>query len=153
MPITSILVVDDSYEDYHTLRRLLKEQSLPYALVQCEKGEDVLDMLYQRGKFAVAPADVSWPPALVLLDLNLIGLDGKFVLTQLKQDNQFKQLPVVIYTTSNRPDDIFFCYQNGANSYLLKPVHIQHLREQIHNFFNYWFNTVELPISRGVSGV
>ena len=142
----SILVVEDSDEDYQTLKRLTKELARPYTLVQCSRGDDVLDILYQRGKFLSHPHPQPWPPALVILDLNIIGLDGKTVLCQLKQDSYVKHIPVIVYTTSSLPEDIAFCYQHGANSYMIKPVQIEDLRKQIYGLFEYWFQIIQLPL-------
>ena len=86
-------------------------------------------------------------PALVLLDLNLPGTNGREVLEVLKHDRDWHQVPVVIFTTSQKPDDIEYCYENGANSYLVKPLGFEQLRETVQAFLEYWLTTNVLPNS------
>ncbi|GCE08788.1 response regulator [Dictyobacter aurantiacus] len=124
MNAPSILIAEDSDEDFFTLNRIFKKLAVSYPIVRCTGGEETLDFLYRRGKYTHL-ADTSLP-ALVLLDLNLIGLDGRVVLERIKQDPALKRLPVVILTTSSNPRDVAFCYECGANSYVLKPVHFDH---------------------------
>lgn len=143
--IPSILVVEDSDEDFFTLNRILKKLAVSYTITRCVRGEETLDFLYRRGKYAHL-ADISLP-SLVLLDLNLIGLDGRIVLERIKQDQVLKRLPVVVLTTSSNPKDVAFCYECGANSYVLKPVHLDHFTRTIQWLVGYWFEAVVLPWS------
>ncbi|GLV55373.1 two-component system response regulator [Dictyobacter sp. S3.2.2.5] len=141
----SILVVEDSDEDYFTFQRILRKRALRYPLVRCQKGEEALDFLHQRGKFVQTVSNPGRLPSLILLDLNIIGLDGRAVLADIKQSDKVKQIPVVIYTTSADPRDIDYCYAQGANSYILKIVPFETLGEQIQRIFDYWFRLVRLP--------
>jgi CheY-like chemotaxis protein len=79
-----------------------------------------------------------------MLDLNLPGTDGLEVLAQIKQDEQLKMIPVVVFTTSSNPKDIESCYNYGANGYMIKPIDVIKLEESIRNFINYWFKVVTL---------
>jgi CheY-like chemotaxis protein len=80
-----------------------------------------------------------------LLDLNLPRMGGHELLREVKQDNRFKQVPIIVLTTSERPDDVRLAYDAGANAYLLKPVEFNRFTEVIGQLGKFWLETVELP--------
>jgi len=116
----AILLVEDSPEDYEVTVRAFRKANLLNPVFHCQDGEEALDYLYRRGRYA---DPTSAPrPGLVLLDLNLPGTDGRQVLAQIKSDAQLRTIPVVVLTTSADERDIEGCYRAGANSYVQKPV-------------------------------
>jgi len=137
---TSILLVEDSPEDYEVTVRAFRKASLANPLYRCQDGDDALDFLYRRGPYTEAPR-----PGLILLDLNLPGTDGRQVLTQVKADAQLRTIPVVVLTTSADERDIEGCYRAGANSYIQKPVGLEAFLESIRILKDYWFEAVLLP--------
>lgn len=139
----TLLIVEDSDEDFLTLTRIFKKLSMTYSVTRCVKGEETLDFLYRRGKYKHLTEIAR--PSLILLDLNLIGLDGRKVLERVKLDQDLRKIPIVIMTTSSNPKDVHFCYDHGANSYLVKPVHLDHLTQTILWLIGYWFDAVVLP--------
>jgi CheY-like chemotaxis protein len=151
MPITTqvqqpILVVEDSDVDYETVHRAFKKGKITTPLIRCEDGDTALDYLYRRNRFA---DPLSSPrPALVLLDLNLPGTDGREVLEAIKNNPELRDIPVVILTTSNDTNDIEQCYKEGANSYLTKPINFTTYIEAVQRLHLYWFETVMLPDAR-----
>ena len=82
---------------------------------------------------------------MVLLDLNMPGLDGRKTLQLIKENNVLKQIPVIILTTSADERDIEACYQMGANTYVQKPVSFDGLIEAIKRLKEYWFEIALLP--------
>ena len=138
-----MLVVEDSDEDFETLQRILSKDcaSSKIRIERCADGDEALDLIYQRGEYA----GLQKRPQLVMLDLNLPGADGREVLTQIKQDEQLKMIPIVVFTTSSNPKDIEACYEYGANSYLVKPMDISQLKTSICLLVQYWFEISELP--------
>lgn len=138
-----ILIVEDNDEDFITFQRALLHADTQAKVERCKKGDEVLDYFYKRGRFANQEPKL---PALILLDLNLPGMDGRQVLTILKQDAKLKSLPVVVVTTSTNPRDIAVCYNAGANSYLVKSFRFQQFREHIKVLINYWFQAITLPV-------
>ena len=88
-------------------------------------------------------------PGLVLLDLNMPGMDGRKTLEVIKQDDTLKQIPVIILTTSSDERDIQACYQTGANTYVQKPVSFDGLIEAIKRLKAYWFEIALLPKEAG----
>lgn len=84
-------------------------------------------------------------PTIILLELNMPRLDGRQTLTLLKTDERFKHIPVLIFTTSNSPDDIALTYKLGANSYFTKPASFVGLMEILALISKYWFEQAALP--------
>jgi CheY-like chemotaxis protein len=138
----TLLVVEDSDEDFFALQRMMKRASIPHRVERCTDGDDALDFLYHTGKYV---DNQTARPSLILLDLNLPGTDGREVLHQLKQDDSMKIIPVVVFSTSSNPKDIEACYEYGVNSYILKPIDVDQLKTTIEIFSKYWFQVISLP--------
>ena len=139
----ALLVIEDSDEDFEAFGRIMRKSSVTNPIYRCIDGDDALDFLYHTGEYidlAKAPR-----PSIILLDLNLPGTDGREVLEQLKQDDEFKTIPVVVFTTSSNPKDIEVCYQYGVNGYILKPIDVNKLTRTLQVFIDYWFEAVLLP--------
>ncbi|AFY31076.1 response regulator [Calothrix sp. PCC 7507] len=138
-----LLVVEDSNEDFRMLQRLMRRMAVKNPIYRCTSGDEVLDFLYQEGNYnspEIAPL-----PSVILLDLNLPGIDGREILGRLKQDKRLKKIPVVVFTTSSNPKDVELCYQKGANGYLVKPMDAQELQKIIQAFVDYWLQVNTLP--------
>jgi CheY-like chemotaxis protein len=138
-----LLLVEDSDEDFETFRRMMRKVSFTNPIYRCADGDEALDFLYHTGNYidsAQAPR-----PAIILLDLNLPGTDGREVLAQIKQDDALKTIPVVVFTTSSNPKDIETCYRYGVSGYIIKPINISILTRTIQIFIEYWFEVVMLP--------
>lgn len=142
-PYRTILLVEDSPEDFEATVRAFKKSGVANTIIHCEDGDEALDYLYRRGKYA-DPHD-SPRPGVILLDLNLPGTDGREVLTEIKKDDDLHSIPVIVLTTSSDERDIEKCYDNGANSYIQKPVNLESFFEAIKRLANYWFEIVILP--------
>ncbi len=108
-----------------------------------EDGEDAIDFLFNLGEYQ--DEEIAPTPTLVLLDLNLPGTDGREVLAKVKQDEELRAIPIVVFSTSPNPKDIETCYKFGANSYMLKPMKISDLEASIQTFIVHWFEVVLLP--------
>jgi len=139
----SILMVEDSEDDYEATVRAFKKASLHNPIVWCRSGRDALDLLKQEG--AHKNARNGSQPGLILLDLNMPGLDGRKTLQLIKDDGKLKRIPVIILTTSSDERDIQDCYQMGANTYVQKPVSFDGLIEAIKRLKAYWFEIALLP--------
>ena len=72
-------------------------------------------------------------------------MDGQAVLKVIKEDSRFKKIPVVILTSSNAYSDILESYDNGANSFLTKPLGYQDLVKLMGLVNVYWLKEVRLP--------
>jgi len=122
-----ILHVDDTEMDRFIVKRALEKSALGNRLFVCEDGEQALDFLYHRGEYT---SQEEYPkPDIILLDLNMPKIDGIGVLKQIKNDEELKDIPVIIFTTSDRDEDIIRTFEDGVNSYLLKSKFIHKTAE------------------------
>ena len=141
-PIT-ILLADDDEDDRKLAQDALAESRLANDLHTVEDGEELMDYLLRRGKYA-ALAD-SPRPGLILLDLNMPKKDGREALREIKADPSLRQIPVVVLTTSKAEEDIYRTYDLGANSFITKPVMFESFVRVMKDLGTYWFEIVELP--------
>lgn len=139
----SILMVEDSEDDYEATIRAFKKVSLHNPIVWCRSGRDALDFLRREGLHRNTKNGSH--PGLILLDLNMPGLDGRKTLRLIKGDDALKKIPVIILTTSTDERDVEDCYQMGANTYVQKPVSFEGLIEAIKRLKAYWFEIALLP--------
>lgn len=138
-----VLLIEDSDEDFEAFGRILRKSSIKVPIYRCTNGDEALDFLQHKGEYSDwinAPR-----PAIILLDLNLPGTDGREVLQEIKQDENLNNIPVVIFTTSSNPKDIDICYRYGISGYILKPMNIQQLMNTVKVVIEYWLGTVILP--------
>jgi CheY-like chemotaxis protein len=144
----TLLVIEDSDEDFEALNRIINQiRTVPLIIHRCINGDDALDFLNQEGEynnFNNVPR-----PELILLDLNLPGIDGREVLAMIKQSKTLKTIPVIVLSTSADPKDIEECYQSGANSYMVKPMNFNELKTSIQMMLDYWFKAAISPVAIG----
>lgn len=141
-PIT-ILIADDDADDRMMASEALEESRLANDLRFVEDGEELLDYLYHRGRFAAEGAAPR--PGLILLDLNMPRKDGREALREIKGDPALRSIPIVVLTTSKAEEDIYRTYDLGVNSFITKPVQFESLVEVMRALGKYWFEIVELP--------
>ena len=138
----TILLADDDPDDRLMTREALEEAHVSNPLHTVEDGEELLDYLFARNKFAADPPP---RPGLILLDLNMPRVDGREALAVIKGDESLRRIPVVVLTTSRAEEDIFRTYDLGVNSFITKPVSFDRLVEVMSSLGNYWLDTVALP--------
>lgn len=141
-PLRPVLIVEDSLEDFIALGRAFRKHALQNPVLRCEDGDQALEYLQGYGKAAGWPTTL---PAIVLLDLNLPGTDGREVLDVMKRDSRLHDIPVIIFSSSASDQDVSECYRLGANSYLTKPVEYSALENKVRLAINYWLEASELP--------
>lgn len=125
------------------IQEALEESFLSPSLFAVENGEQLLNYLQRKG--AYANPELSPRPGLILLDLNMPFMDGMKALQKIKSDPTIADIPVVILTTSQSPEDIAKAYRLGSNSFITKPVSFSGLVQAIRSLGQYWFDVVELP--------
>jgi CheY-like chemotaxis protein len=148
LKLQPILIVDDNEDDYEAIARAFKKVGLVHPVSLCTTGQGAMDFLKQEGSFK--QAGKAERPVLIMLDLNMPGMDGLQVLQRIRHDAALRQIPVVIWTTSSNEKDIDACYQMGANAYMQKPVIFEELIESVKRLKEYWFETVLLPAEGGI---
>jgi two-component system, response regulator len=143
IPIT-ILICDDDEDDRTLTQQALEDAHVSNSIRFVEDGEQLLDYLYQRGKFA-GEMGLAPRPGLILLDLNMPKMDGREALKAIKEDPSLHDIPIVVLSTSRLDEDIIRSYQLGVNSFITKPVTFSGLVEAMNVLGRYWLEIVELP--------
>ena len=136
-----VLLIEDSPGDVRLTREAFREAAngsihLHVAL----DGVEAMAFLRQEGTHVDAPR-----PDFILLDLNLPRMDGREVLTRIKEDEGLKTIPTVILTTSDSEADIIRSYQLQANAYLSKPVELTAFENLVKSINDFWLIRVKLP--------
>lgn len=131
-----ILIVEDSEDDFDAAKRAFSSANLRNPITHVYSGDEALRYLQ---------SDSNIKPGIILLDLNMPGIDGRKTLEIIKQHEVLKQIPVVILTTSDDERDIQACYKLGANTYIQKPVDFDGLIAAIRRLKEYWFEIALLP--------
>ena len=135
-----ILMVEDSPSDRLMTSMALAEAGVPHELHVIEYGIDTLRFLRREAPHEQAPR-----PDLILLDLNLPGMDGRDLLRRIKADPGLRSIPVVVLTTSAAPTDLRSAYDNHANCYLRKPTDYDQFVSLAREFMTFWGRTVLRP--------
>jgi CheY-like chemotaxis protein len=135
-----IFLVEDSQGDIDLIREVLEESKLKNTLNVAIDGEEALNYLKKKGRYAN-----STRPDLVILDLNLPKKDGREVLADMKSSPDLKSIPVVIMTTSREEEDILNMYNLHANCYITKPIDFMQFIRVVRSIEDFWFTIVRLP--------
>jgi chemotaxis family two-component system response regulator Rcp1 len=137
---TEILLVDDNPGDSDLTAEVLGRNGCPSHIQAVINGTEAITRLRRQGKYTDAIR-----PGLVILDLNLPGKDGRAVLAEVKADPGLRQIPIVIFSTSEAPGDIMRSYELGANSYVSKPGNLQDFISAVTAIGEFWFGFAHLP--------
>lgn len=123
------------------MERIMVRSESPVGLHRCSRADQTFRLLEEWQQ------QPSWGelPALIVLDLNLPGTDGRSVLTELRRRPALKRIPVVIFSTSNNTQDITWCYENGANSYHVKGMDYPVFKRAVEQLSTYWLQSAQLP--------
>jgi CheY-like chemotaxis protein len=138
-----ILMADDDEDDRLMAKEAFAEVKLLNDFHTVEDGEELMDYLCRRGKYA--DPRFSPRPGIILLDLNMPKKDGRQALKEIKADPQLRHIPIVVLTTSKAEEDILRSYDLGVNSFIVKPVTFDQLIDIMKTLTKYWFEIVELP--------
>ncbi len=138
-----ILLVEDNPADANLVRRKMSGANTPNSVHVVHTGVDALAFVGKEGEFQEAPR-----PDMVLLDLNIPGLDGREVLEHMKSEPSLRTIPVVVLTSSEAPDDIAHAYELGANAYVRKPIDLDGYRQLVAAIDAFWFTVVRFRPQR-----
>ena len=145
MALPYILIVEDNEDDFEATERSFRNAHFANPISWARSAPEALNFLHRDG----GNADRLDPQAeLILLDLNLPGMDGRQLLEVIKTEDGLKSIPVVILTTSNNDRDIERCYALGASTYIQKPVTFEGLSQAIQTMKEYWFGIALLPTAQ-----
>jgi CheY-like chemotaxis protein len=138
-----ILMADDDDDDFMLTEKAFKRSKLLNRLYRVKDGEELLAYLLNTGDYTNIKA---YPrPGVILLDLNMPKKDGREALREIKDNDNLKDIPVVVFTTSKAEEDIYRSYKLGVNSFITKPVTFDGLLDVMNALGKYWFEIVELP--------
>ncbi len=140
-----ILLVEDTPQDEMLTLRALRKVNLANHVVVVRDGQQALDYLFKEGEFAGRPGPDL--PTVVLLDLGLPRLGGLEVLERLRADERTRYLPVAVLTSSDEERDRLQSYQNGANSFVRKPLDFAEFAEAVAKVGVYWLAVNQSPTS------
>lgn len=132
-----VLLVEDNPDDQLLTQISFKKGCVGNELVIVGSGEEGLEYLFREGRHAGRPAEKS--PAVVLLDVNLPGIDGFQVLEAIRAHPVARVQPVIMLTSSDRDEDILRAYGSGANAYIRKPVEVDAFVKAIMELNLFWF--------------
>jgi two-component system, response regulator len=140
--LPQVLIIEDNEDDYEATERSFRRAHFINPISWCRNGQEALNFLRYEERYAARGGPQT---DLILLDLNMPGLDGRQVLEMIKTDDELRSIPVVVLTTSADAKDIEKCYALGASTYIQKPVNFEGLSEAIRTMKDYWFGIALLP--------
>ena len=135
-----ILIVEDNDDDVVLIQAAFSEGKVINRLVFVRDGEEAMTYLHRQGVYAAAPT-----PGIVLLDINMPKKNGFEVLADIKADPRLRALPVVMLTVSDREEDIVQSFEQGACSYIRKPVSLTRFIAVVKQFELYWSLVSQVP--------
>jgi CheY-like chemotaxis protein len=138
-----ILMADDDEDDRLLIKDAMAECQMTDNVRFVHDGEELLDYLLHRGKFADPSSSPA--PGLILLDLNMPRKDGHQALREIRAHADLRRIPVVVFTTSKADREVAAIYESGANSFVPKPTGYEALVNIMKTISQYWFGIVELP--------
>jgi len=138
--IATILMVDDSVTDVMLVREALEDSTIEHRLFVMEDGELAMAFLNRQGEHHNAPR-----PDFILLDLNMPTKNGLEVLAEMKTNERLKDIPIVVFTTSEAKSDVMKCYGNFANCYVKKPMDFEAFAEAVRAIAHFWLTIATLP--------
>lgn len=145
MSDVTIIIVDDEPGHVELVRRNLRRSGVNNEIKSFQRGEDALDFLFRKGPHAERSEE---HPLLVLLDINMPGLDGVEVLRRIKDEPRTKRIPVIMLTTTDDPREVERCYELGCSIYIKKPVDPARFIEAIKRL-GLFISVVKLPNEGG----
>lgn len=140
MKLRKILLVEDNEGDILLTREALDHSEKIRQIDVVKNGSEAIQFL----QHALQMNHKSIPD-IIFLDINLPKMNGQEVLQFIKSNNQLKHIPVIMLTTSSSQKDIISSYQNGANSYITKPIDVTSYMDTIAKVEEYWFEISKIP--------
>ncbi len=135
-----ILLVEDNPGDVSLITQALAETDIRPDIRCVRDGIEAMQYLHKE-----APFEDALKPSIIIMDLNLPRKDGRAVLAEIKSDPAMASTPVIIFSSSDAPQDISTCYDLHANCYIVKPRDLFGMTEIIRSLVDFWLQKVKLP--------
>ena len=129
-----LIITDDDEDDYYLAKSAFEKAGLRQAPLWVKDGQELLDLLKRD------PGT-----RLVILDLNMPGMDGREALESIKAEPALKHIPIIVMTTSDSQEDVCRSYRQGVCSYIRKPIGFEEFVKAALVIKKYWLELVELP--------
>ena len=140
--IRTILLAEDSPADAEMAIDALRDANLANPIVHVEDGVEAMEYLERKGRFADRPDE---EPAVLLLDIKMPRMDGLEVLTDLRKNDRFKALPIVVLSSSREESDLALSWDLGVNAYVVKPVDVDQFFDAVRTLGRFWAVLNESP--------
>lgn len=137
-----ILMADDDEHAVDLMKEAFERSAFSVELAWVNDGQQLLEYLESNG---CCNEQCGKRPALIILDLNMPGVDGRCALKKLKANQSLRDIPVLVMSNSDIEEDVKQCYQEGVNTFIKKPDHFSDLLEVTQTIQKYWFRTAKLP--------
>ena len=141
--LSEILLVEDSPGDARLTTFALKNARVANPVVHLKDGDEALEYIFATG--AYVKRNMENTPVIILLDLKMPKVNGIEVLEKIKSDENTKDIPIIIFTSSKVENDVKKCYHLGANSFVVKPFEYNKFEEIIQEISSYWLVINHLP--------
>lgn len=138
-----VLLVEDNYAHANLFMRCFSEHDIPHKIYHVSDGEEALNYLYRRGSY-VDPNE-SPKPCVIFLDLRMPKVNGLSVLIEIKADEKLRNIPIVVFTTSDEEKDLSTAYHHYVNSFLIKPMDFDEFSKLVSIMAAYWLKWNRLP--------
>jgi chemotaxis family two-component system response regulator Rcp1 len=135
-----ILLVEDDLEDAGATIEALRGGDVPCRVSLVRDGEEAMECVHRKDKYARAPR-----PDLILLDLRLPKLSGREVLAEVRADEQLKPIPVVVLTSSRTHREILKSENLHVEDYMIKPVDFPQFLGVVKSLRKYMLSDVIMP--------
>lgn len=142
MSLKQTLLVEDNANDADLFRLAVRTTHPGLSVAVARDGEEALDFLFCRGRFAMRPCV---NPVVVILDVKMPKLGGLEVLEAMRTNAALRAVPVVMFTSSQQPDDISRSYALGCNAYVIKPVDFSRYEQVVQALVEFWTNANQPP--------
>ena len=133
-------IVDDDRAHARLFEVLLSRLQGRYKCHHTSTGQNGPDFLWRRNPYQDAPR-----PELIILDLNMPGMDGCIVLNRVKSDAGLRRIPVIVLSSGDDDSELRRCYSEQANAYIRKPMDCDGTFQMIERIEQFWFRTATLP--------
>ena len=138
-----LLLVEDNPADARLIVEVFDGFHIKNNITLVSSGAEAMDYLHKKGSYKDRKC-----PSLIVLDLNLPKKDGREVLREVKCDERYRRIPIVVLTTSSHEEDVMASYGHYANAYLTKPADFEDFVALVKTFEDFWFKWATLPKCR-----
>jgi two-component system, response regulator len=131
IPIESIeiVLIEDNPDDVTMIKAALEESNISNNVVHLKDGAEAMDYIFHEGTNAGLPVDNH--PKVIMLDLNMPRIGGIELLKRIKMEDETRDIPIVVFTSSKEDPNLRECYRLGVKNYIIKPLDFDQFKKAI----------------------